>query len=120
MAVSSIDIKTGELLRGVPPPLTMEFPTPAEPILQMSFDGGARSSADDVRLDEGLRAAGAGAALWGQADEYGRRPCVAQLILSASHLEDSMAAEAAGLRAGMALASLSGACTRQNHISTMT
>ena len=71
----------------------------------VSFDGGARHKSQDAALPEdGPRAVGAGAAIWGKADNNGVRPCLAQLTASVPSLSSSMAAEAVGLRAGLALA----------------
>ena len=48
--------------------------------------------------------AGAGAALWGPPGTDGVRPCLAQLVVSLPHVDNSMVAEAIGLRVGLGLA----------------
>ena len=72
------------------------------PGLLISFDGGARTAGGGVELPEGEPpAAGAGAIVWSEADENGRRRCLLQMTISAPRLRSSMLAEAAGLAYGV-------------------
>ena len=74
------------------------------PTFVVSFDGGARHKSPQHCLPEsGPRVAGVGAAIWGPPDDRGRRQCIAQATIACPNLGDSMSAEAAGLRLGIAL-----------------
>ena len=104
-ARASCRIETGELLReNRPSGVVLHSQLPEHEYI-ISFDGGARHRSPDAALPlDGPRAVGAGAALWGKADESGIRPCIAQVTASVPSLCSSMAAEAIGLRNGLALA----------------
>ena len=105
---ASCNIEAGELLRSERPPRVIMTSTVPEDKYIISFDGGARHRSPASTLPEdGPRAVGAGAAVWGPADHNGIRPCLAQITASVPNMSSSMAAEAVGLRAGLALA----ACT---------
>ena len=107
VAIATKDIQAGDLLRAPLPPFTSSLPewSPAE--YRVSFDGGARHSSGALTLDRnGPRAVGAGAILWGPANERGQRCSSAQIALSAPSLSSSLVAEALGLRAGLALVKL--------------
>ena len=105
LAKASCAIAAGDLLRGPKPPDTLPHKMLTEPEYLISFDGGARHRSPNAALpSEGPRAVGAGAAIWGTPNERGLRPCIAQLVASVPSHSSSMAAEAIGLRAGIALA----------------
>ena len=88
------------MIRSETPPLVMRPPEP--PGVLLSFDGGARVSGRGVQLEEGSEpVAGAGIALWSEANRHGQRACIAQLIVSAPRLRSSMLAEGAGLAYGV-------------------
>jgi len=99
-AIATEDIPAGAPLRGSDPPGVAAC-RPANAEWQVSFDGGARDHFGDVRLP--MRAAGAGAALWGPVGQGGVRPCLAQACLSLPACSNSVVAEATGLRLGIAL-----------------
>ena len=105
IARASRNIETGELLRSDRLPGVLANDAIPEDDYIVSFDGGARHRSPNATLPEdGPRAVGAGAAIWGQADHNGIRQYLAQLTASVPSLSSSMAAEAIGLRAGLALA----------------
>jgi len=99
-AVATGDIQAGVPLRGPDPPGVAAC-RPANATWQVSFDGGARDHFGEVRLL--ARAAGAGAALWGPVGRDGARTCLAQACLSIPACDNSVIAEATGLRLGIAL-----------------
>ena len=71
-AISTQAIAPGELLRGPTPPHTCQLQKREAPDLRISFDGGARHSTPEVSLDqEGPKAVGAGAILWGSGRSLG-------------------------------------------------
>jgi len=99
-AIASADIPAGTPLRGPGPP-GVATRAPANAVWQVSFDGGARDHFGDVHLP--MRAAGAGAALWGPVGCNGLRPCLAQACIALPTCDNSVIAEANGLRLGIAL-----------------
>jgi len=95
--------QTGRGNMRAPSPLTLTAGPTCPPHLLLSVDGGARSRRNGAPSSRELRWVGAGAAIWGPADVHGKRPCWAQACLADPHRHDSMEAEAAGLRMGIAL-----------------
>ena len=103
-AIASRPIPAGHLLRGPEAPELLRTSRDNAPSFLISFDGGARHKSPQSSLpDSGPRAAGAGAALWGPINSRGLRQCVAQATIACPRLTDSLSAEAAGLRLGIAL-----------------
>lgn len=101
------EIETGDLLRGPAPPQTQVLLSDSPPRYLVAFDGGARHKSPTACLPkEGPRAAGAGAILWGPVNNEGHRPCLAQALVVAPWAHSSMTAEALGLRAALALTTL--------------
>ena len=108
-ATASRVISVGELIIGPEPPGVIVPRCESNPEMLVSFDGGARHASIHNRLPtDGPKGAGAGAALWGPVDATGRRQCLAQATISRPELTNSMTAEAAGLRLGLALAACFG------------
>ena len=106
VATSTCPLQAGDLLRGPTGPGAIRHQHNPAPEYVVSFDGGARHRSPLNTLpSDGPRAAGAGAALWGPPDPRGVRRCIAQATAAIPSLEDSLSAEAAGLRLGIALAS---------------
>ena len=104
-AVANRAIKKGEPLRGPAPKNTTQLPDKELAEYRISFDGGARHRSPNNQLDpNGPRAVGAGAIVWGPADQRGRRDMLAQISLAEPRESSSLIAEALGLRAGMSLA----------------
>ena len=104
-AVATRAIKRGEPLRGPPPKNSTQLPERELVEYRISFDGGARHRSPNNQLDSnGPRAAGAGAIVWGPADQRGRRDMLAQISLAEPRESSSLIAEALGLRVGMSLA----------------
>ena len=88
------------------------------PGLLISFDGGARRTGGVVDLlDEEPLLAGAGAAIWSEADVEGRRECLEQMTISAPRLRSSMLAEATGLAYGVLV--LAHACNHPGSIAIL-
>ena len=97
---ATCNLKTGDLLRPENPPGVLR--PPEKPGILLSFDGGARTQGNGLKMDEGEPPiAGAGAVIWEEADANGRRRCLAQLVIAAPRLRSSMLAEAAGLAYGI-------------------
>ena len=108
-ATASRVILAGELIVGPDPPGVIVTRSESDPEMLVSFDGGARHASTHNRLPtDGPKGVGAGAALWGPVDATGRRQCLAQATISRPELTNSMTAETAGLRLGLALAACFG------------
>ena len=99
-AIATRPIEAGALVCSDAPPMVARHND--APGLLISFDGGARTTGGGVELPDGEPpAAGAGAIVWSEADENGRRRCLLQMAISAPRLRSSMLAEAAGLAYGV-------------------
>ena len=99
-AIATRPIPAGSLVRSENPPNVVR--RAVNPGLLISFDGGARRTGGGVDIpEEEPPVAGAGAAIWSEADAEGRRECLAQMTISAPRLRSSMLAEAAGLAYGV-------------------
>ena len=106
IAKETCPISAGDLLRGPTGPGVIQNRHKEIPTYVVSFDGGARHRSPlNSFPSDGPKAVGVGAAIWGLPNDRGLRPCLAQATAAIPTLEDSMSAEAAGLRLGIALAS---------------
>jgi len=104
-AIATSPLRPGTVLHGLPAP-GVASTSPHTAAFQVSFDGGARLAFGDVALQR--RAGGAGAALWGPIRPSGSRACIAQASLSVPGCDNSVVAEALGLRLAVALARAAG------------